>query len=179
MEDDYNDYHSTLAADTSLTASASEELELYHACSYASVAGIIGKTGGWFMGDQYTKVAKALGNGAYFGYKGAKSSVYCGEGSGGYHNTSASGADGDNANGCYILATCMRGKDGDSQSDHGRFRDYEIAIKTNKCIKPHHFVDISARCMNINVNRDSQGNYLDPNTGKITHDRYGKSVTMQ
>lgn len=179
MEDDYNDYHSTLAADTSLTASASEELELYHACSYASVAGIIGKTGGWFMGNQYTKVAKALGNGAYFGYKGAKSSVYCGEGSGGYHNTYSSGADGDNANGCYILATCMRGKDGDSKSDHGRFRDYEIAIKTNKCIKPHHFVDISARCMNINVNRDSQGNYLDPKTGKITHDRYGKSVTMQ
>lgn len=178
MEEDYDAYRTELTGDTSLDASASEELELYHACSYAGAAGILGKTGGWFMGNQYTKTAKALGNGAYFGYKGAKSSVYCGEGSGGYHNTSASGAVDDNANGCYILATVMRGKSGDSQSDHGRFRDYEIAVKNNKCIKPHHFVDISARCMDVNVKRDSNGNYLDPTTGKITHDRYGKSVTM-
>lgn len=179
MEDDYNDYQQEMKADTTLDTKASEELELYHACSYAGVAGIIGKTGGWFMGNQYTKVAKALGNGAYFGYKGGKSSVYCGEGSGGYHNTEVSGADGDNANGCYILATVMRGKSGDSLSDQGRFRDYEIAVKNNKCIKPHHFVDISARSLDVNIKRDSQGNYVDIRTGQITHDRYGQSVNMK
>lgn len=179
MEDDYSEYQQQLKADTTLDAKASEELELYHACSYSGVAGILGKTGGWFMGNQYTKVAKALGNGAYFGYKGGKSSVYCGEGSGGYHNIEASGADGDNANGCYILATVMRGKSNDSQSDHGRFRDYEIAVKNNKCIKPHHFVDISARALDINIKRDGQGNYVDIRTGQITHDRYGQSVNMK
>lgn len=179
MEDDYDEYHSELKNDTTLGDKASEELELYHACSYAGVAGILGKTGGWFMGNQYTKTAKALGNGAYFGYKGGKSSVYCGEGSGGYHNTYTSGAVGDNANGCYILATVMRGKSGDLLSDNGRFRDYEIAVKNNKCIKPHHFVDISARSLDVNIKRDSQGNYVDVNTGKITHDRYGQAVDMK
>lgn len=188
MEENYDAYHEELKTSYAGKISqgiggqqyeASDELELYHACSYAGTAGILGKTGGWFMGNQYTKTAKALGNGAYFGFKGAKSSVYCGEGSGGYHNTYASGASGDNANGCYILATVMRGKPGDSQSDNGRFRDYEIVVKTNKCIKPHHFVDISARCMDVNVKRDSKGNYIDPNNGQITHDRYGQSVSMK
>lgn len=179
MEDDFDAYQTELKSDTSLDAKATEQLELYHACSYAGAAGILGKTGGWFMGNQYTKVAKALGCGGYFGFKGGKTSVYCGEGSGGYHNLSSSGAVGDNANGCYILATIMRGKTGDSQSDEGRFRDYEIAVKTNKCIKPHHFVDVSSRSLDINVKRDSQGNYVDINTGQITHDRYGQSVNMR
>lgn len=188
MEEDYNKYktdlqtnhnYSTHFLGQTVNYKPADELELYHACSYAGAAGILGKTGGWFMGNEYTKTAKALGNGAYFGFKGAKSSVYCGEGSGGYHNTSASGASGDNANGCYILATVMRGKPGDSQSDNGRFRDYEIAVKTNKCIKPHHFVDISARCMDVNIRRDNKGNYLDWNTGKITHDHYGQAIDMK
>ena len=179
MEDDYDSYQAEMKADSTLTDKAYEQLELYHACSYAGAAGILGKTGGWFMGNQYTKTAKALGNGAYFGFKGGKSSVYCGEGSGGYHNTSSTGAIDDNANGCYILASVMRGKQGDSQSDNGRFRDYEIAVKNNKCIKPHHFVDISARSLGINVTRDSQGNYINPTTGKITHDHYGQAVDMK
>ena len=178
MEDDFTSYQIELKSDSTQPDKASEALELYHACGYASVAGILGRTGGWFMGNQYTKVAKALGNGAYFGFKGAKSSVYCGEGSGGYHNTYASGADGDNANGCYILATVMRGKSGDSQSDNGRFRDYEIAVKNNKCIFPHHFVDISARSMDVNVKRDTKGNYTDLH-GNITHDRYGQKIDMK
>ena len=179
MEGDFDSYQADLKANSSLDSKASEPLKLYHACSYASVAGILGATGGWFMGNQYTKVAKALGNGAYFGYKGAKSSVYCGEGSGGYQNTSVSGADKDNANGVYILADVIRGISGtDSLSDNGRFRDYEIAVKNNKCIKPHHFVDISSRCLYVNVKHDSKGNYTDLQ-GNITHDRYGQAVTMK
>lgn len=169
MEKDFTEYQQQLGE---------TPMELYSATSYGSCAGILGVTGGWFMGNQYTKTAKALGCGAYFGYTGGKSSVYCGEGSGGYHNTYASGAHGDNANGCYILASVLRGQPGDSTSDRGRFRDFEIAVHKNKCILPHHFVDISSRSLGINVTRDAQGNYLDEN-GKITHDKYGQSVTMK
>lgn len=178
MQENFDAYSTELSNDTSLSSSASKKMELLHACSYASTAGILGVTGGWFMGNQYTKVAKALGCGAYFGYKGGKSSVYCDEGSGGYHNIYASGSKGDNANGCYILATVMRGKPGESKSDAGGYRDFEICVKNNKCIFPHHFVDISARSLGVNVTRDAQGNYLD-STGKITHDKYGQAINMK
>lgn len=180
MHEGYAEYKKKLETDYPNTKRATDELELYHACSYASTAGILGKTGGWFMGNEYTKTAKALGEGAYFGYKGAKSSVYCGEGKDGYHNTSTTGMVGDNANGCYIMATVMRGVPfKDSKSDRGTFRDYELVVKNNKCILPHHFVDISARCLGVNVKRDSAGNYLDMTTDTVTHDKYGRSVNMK
>lgn len=162
------------------TASDNNPMELYHAGGYSSVGGILGVSGGWLSGSQAAKVTnrsgQALGPGAYFGWKGGKSWVYCGDDS--YSMQNSYGAVGDNGNGCYILCTCIKGNPGDSRSDHGRFNDFEIAISNMKCIKPHHFVDISARSLNINVQRDANGNYLD-STGKITHDRYGKSVTMQ
>lgn len=171
MEQPFQDYK------TELTDSEKKEYELFHGCSYASTAGIIGKTGGWFMGNQYTKVAKALGNGAYFGFRGGKSSVYCGEGSGGYANLDPNGAQGDRANGCYILATVMKGKPAD-HNESGGFRDWEMAVKNNKCILPHHFVDISCRSLDVNVKRDSQGYYVD-DMGNRTHDRYGKKLDMK
>ena len=71
----------------------------------------------------------------------------------------------------------MRGDYGDSTSDHGRFRDFEICAHTNKIIKPHHFVDISVRTMGVNATRDKDGNYMasdDPN--KTTHDKNGVSL---
>lgn len=176
MQDDFEKYATELSADTSLSSSSYEKLHLYHACSYAATAGILGVTGGWFMGNQYTKAGKALGNGAYFGYKGGKSSVYCGDA--GYANLSRLGAQGDGANGCFILADVMRGRPGDSRSDGGAFRDWEMVVRTNKCILPHHFVDISARSLGVNVTRDTEGNYLDE-TGQITHDKYGTSITMK
>ena len=177
MEENFNDYQKKLKSDGS--PKESEVLNLYHACSYAATAGILGKTGGWFMGNEFTKTAKALGTGAYFGYKGGKSAVYCGEGSGGYHNLKVSGDVGDNANGCYIMASVMRGKNNkDSASDHGRFKDYELVVKNNACIKPNYFVDISSRAIGVNVKRDSNGNYLNSN-GKITHDKTGKAVDMK
>lgn len=153
-------------------------LELFSATSYGSTAGILGVTGGWYMGHQYTKVAKSLGDGAYFGFTGGKCSVYCGEGPKGYHNLKTSGTRGDYANGCYILASVLRGQKEDSTSDKGYFRDFEIAIHKNKCILPHHFVDVSCRALGVNVTRDAQGNYLDE-SGKITHDSFGKSVNMK
>lgn len=177
MEENFNDYQKKLKSDGS--PKESEVLNLYHACSYAATAGILGKTGGWFMGNEFTKTAKALGTGAYFGYKGGKSAVYCGEGSGGYHNLKSTGNVGDNANGCYIMASVMRGKNNkDSASDHGRFKDYELVVKNNACIKPNYFVDISSRAIGVNVSRDSNGNYLN-SSGKITHDKTGKAVNMK
>lgn len=70
MEENFNDYRKKLTSDGS--PKESEVLNLYHACSYAATAGILGKTGGWFMGNEFTKTAKSLGNGAYFGFKDGK-----------------------------------------------------------------------------------------------------------
>lgn len=156
--------------------------EHYHATSYAGVAGIIGHDGAWKVGDAVaavSKTAQALGNGAYFGKKGGKSSVYCGEGKGGYHDLSASGAQGDNANGCYILAGLIHGSGNKDRKDYNGFREYETVVFNNKCILPHHFVDISCRSLNVNVRRDAQGNYLDWETGAITHDKYGTKIDMK
>ena len=177
MEENFNDYQKKLKSDGS--PSESEVLNLYHACSYAATAGILGKVGGWFMGNEFTKTAKALGTGAYFGFKGGKSAVYCGEGTGGYHNLEVSGSSGDNANGCYIMASVMRGKNNkDSKSDHGQFKDYELVVKNNACIKPNYFVDISSRALGVNVNRDSNGNYVSLD-GNVTHDKTGKAIDMK
>ena len=33
--------------------------------------------------------------------------------------------------------------------------------------------------LNVNVKRDSQGNYLDWETGAITHDKYGTKIDMK
>lgn len=177
MEENFDNYRKKLESDG--LPSESKVLNLYHACSYAATAGILGKTGGWFMGNEFTKTAKALGNGAYFGFKGGKSAVYCGEGSGGYHNLNTSGSVGDNANGCYIMASVMRGKNNkDSVSDHGRFKDYELVVKNNDCIKPNYFVDISSRALGVNIKKDSNGNYVSLD-GTVTHDKTGKAVDMK
>ncbi len=152
--------------------------EHYHATSYASTAGILGVSGGWHIGKAaYVKTAQALGAGAYFGRKGGKSSVYCGEGSGGYHDLYSTGAVGDNANGCYILTSLIEGEPSDSTVCNS-FREYEIVVRNNACLNPHHFVDISCRNLGVNVQRDAQGNYVDSN-GRVTHDKYGTKIDMK
>ena len=152
--------------------------EHFHATSYGSTAGIIGVSGGWNTSkNAWTKVAKALGPGAYLGKRGGKCSVYCGEGDGGYHDLNRSGSHGDNANGCFILTSVITGDSSDSTICNG-FREYEIVVRNNKCLFPHHIVDVSCRSLGINVTRDSQGNYLD-DSGRITHDRYGKKIDME
>ena len=154
-------------------------MDLFSATSYAGCAGILGATGGWDMEGKATKVATALGPGAYFGYRGGKSIPYCGEGSGGYHFQKKSGAEGDNSNGCYILANVIRGVyRRDSKTDKGSFNDWEICVSNNKCIFPHHFVDVSARAIGKSVERDAQGNYVDLQ-GNITHDKNGVSVNIK
>lgn len=156
--------------------------EHYHATSYSGVAGIIGHDGAWKVGKEVasvSKVAQSLGPGAYFGKKGGKSSVYCGEGEGGYHDLHDTGAQGDNANGCYILAGLIHGSGKKDRIDYNGFREYETVVFNNNCILPHHFVDISCRSLNVNVKRDSQGNYLDWETGAITHDKYGTKIDMK
>ena len=131
------------------------------------------------MGNQYSKVAQALGNGAYFGYRGGKSVPYCGDMKGGYGGIKKEGAIGDNANGCYILASCMRGTKKDSTSDEGTFRDFEICFHTNKCIMPHHFVDISVRSLGTNVKRAADGSYMADNSGNVTHDKNGVAINIK
>lgn len=171
MEEGFTSYKTELEADGVDTT----PMELFSATSYGSTAGILGASGGWFMGNQYTKAGKALGCGAYFGYTGGKCSVYCGDQA--YANIHTD-AYGDSANGCFILASVMRGRRTDSTSAGSRFRDFEIAVHTNKCILPHHFVDISCRALGKNVKRDGKGNYLDKD-GNITHDRYGTKIDME
>lgn len=152
-------------------------LHAYHGTSYAATAGVLGKTGGWFMGKQFTKAGKALGTGAYFGTKAGKSLPYCGDSA--YAGVQRNGADGDAANGCYIVADILRGQDYvDSRTDKGRFRDFEIAIKDNALISPQYFVDVSVRSLGVNVKRDNNKNYLDAN-GNITHDKDGNKIDME
>lgn len=170
MEEAFQDYSKKLKQ---------TPMDLFSATSYAGCAGILGATGGWDMEGKATKVSTALGPGAYFGYKAGKSIPYCGEGSGGYHFQKKSGAAGDNSNGCYILANVIRGISRlDSKTDEGSFRDWEICVKNNKCIYPHHFVDVSARAIGRSVNQDAQGNYVDLQ-GNITHDKNGVSVNIK
>lgn len=195
LGDGYDKYKAALDAEvgveksdvTKYNQTNTKEMELYHACPRSAVAGILGVTGGW-MGAKGSGISaaqqsanggsgQALGPGAYFGMKGGKSWVYCGSNSYSMQH-SYTDPNSDDMNGCYILCTVMRGKTTDSTSDHGRFNDFEIAVHNNQCIKPHHFVDVSARALGINVKRDAQGNYLDQN-GQITHDRYGQSIHMK
>lgn len=174
MEEDYDKYRAEL---TKNSQGGTKEMDLFSAMSYSACAGILGATGGWEMKGKLTKVGTAMGNGAYFGYRGGKSVPYCGEKSGGYAGTNSSGSQGDNANGCYILANVIRGDAKDSTSDHGRFHDFELCAHTNKIIKPHHFVDISVRTMGVNATRDKDGNYMaSEDSSKITHDKNGVSL---
>ena len=174
MEENYDNYRAEL---TKNSQGETKEMDLFSAMSYSACAGILGATGGWEMKGKLTKVGTAMGNGAYFGYRGGKSVPYCGEKSGGYAGTNSSGSQGDNANGCYILANVIRGDAKDSTSDHGRFHDFELCAHTNKIIKPHHFVDISVRTMGVNATRDKDGNYMaSEDSSKITHDKNGVSL---
>ena len=167
-----------------------EVMELFHGTSYGGTAGVLSNK--FFVKGENVTSGAMLGPGAYFGYKGGKSSVYIGDSS--YSNRNYSGAQGDNANGCYMLCSVMRGNnfiDSRSYSDtynRGKtsvaaasnrgLNDWEIAVRDNDLILPHHFVDVSSRTLGRNVKRDADGNYLD-SSGNITHDKYGKSVNMK
>lgn len=164
-------------------------MDLFHGTARSCAGGILGRTAGWWMGKstKYTAVAKMLGPGAYFGFKLGKSTVYVGDVA--YTNVHyrwGTPPPGD-ADGIVIMANVMRG---DNYVKHktatGSFtsvstdsqRDWEMAVRDNALIWPHHFFDASCRAYNKNVQVDANGNYLDDN-GNITHDKYGKSVNMK
>ena len=56
--------------------------------------------------------------------------------------------------------------------------DWEIVVRNNSLIFPHHIVDVSCRTVDVNVRRDDKGNYLDYN-GNVVYDSSGTSVTMK
>lgn len=165
-------------------------MDLFHGTARGCSGNILGRTAGWWMGrsTDYTAAGKMLGPGAYFGFKLGKSTVYAGDVP--YSNISyhrgGSPPPGD-ADGIVIMANVMRGdnftkrattnESYTSVSTDGT-RDWEMAVRDNALIFPHHFVDVSCRAYNKNVKTDANGNYLDDN-GNITHDKYGKSVTMK
>lgn len=165
-------------------------MDLFHGTARGCSGNILGRTAGWWMGKStdYTAAGKMLGPGAYFGFKLGKSTVYAGDVP--YSNIAYNGGnnpDPGNADGVVIMANVMRGdnftkiattnESYTSVSTDGT-RDWEMAVRDNALIFPHHFVDVSCRSYKKNVKVDDNGNYLDDN-GNITHDKYGKSVTMK
>lgn len=122
-----------------------------------------------------------LGKGAYFGNKVGKIMPYAADVPYSYTHSNP----GTDADGVIILSSLLQGKPGerttddpDDPSTHSYILGYETAVSNNKCIFPHHMVDVSCRSLGMSVRRDSSGNYLD-NNGAVTHDRYGKSVNME
>lgn len=169
-------------------------MDLFHGTARGCSGNILGRDAGWWMGKStnYTAAGKMLGPGAYFGFKLGKSTVYAGDKP--YSNTSYHGGSnpppGD-ADGIIIMANVMRGDSyktnvstyytpdpSYSSVSTDETRDWEMAVRDNALIFPHHFVDVSCRSYKKNVQVDANGNYLDDN-GTITHDKYGKSVTMK
>lgn len=168
-------------------------LEVFHGTSYGCAPNIIGREGEFFMGGSYTKAGKMLGNGVYVANKGGKSSVYIGNSS--YANRQSSTRAGD-ADGIMMCLTVMRGENYKSRSagfygnssdpsitsleqDAGSLNDWEMAVKRNELVFPHHFVDISSRVIGKNVTRDPVTNEYKDNVSGNTYDRYGTLKGMK
>ena len=116
-------------------------MELVHGCPTGSAGSILGISGGWFTKGEYVSAGLALGPGAYFGEKIRKSLGYIG----------------DTKRGSIILSTVMRGENYQPlkhQDDHlyytdktslsvvGSWHNWEICVKDNKYILPHHIVEV-------------------------------------
>lgn len=173
MEEEFQDYQTKLGQ-------VPDDATYYHGTSYGSAAGIIGVTGGWKFNID-ARSGRMLGEGAYFGNKVGKIMPYASERAYSYLDKDP----GTDADGVIILSDLLQGAAGerticdpDSPSSGRSILGYETSVRNNKCIFAHHMVDVSCRSYGRNVKRDSLGNYLD-NSGNITHDRYGKSVTMK
>jgi hypothetical protein len=168
-------------------------LEVFHGTSYGCAPNIIGREGEFFMGGNYTKAGKMLGNGVYVANKGGKSSVYIGNSS--YANRQSYTRSGD-ADGIMMCLTVMRGENYKSRSagfygnssdssitsleqDAGSLNDWEMAVKRNELVFPHHFVDISSRVIGKNVTRDPATSEYKDNVSGNTYDRYGTLKGMK
>lgn len=189
QEENFHKKHEELES-SGVPTESYKPLELFQGTSYWSAASIFGQSGGFYMGNEAKKAGKMLGPGAYFGYKAGKSSVYAGDVP--YDNISYHGGKNPpegHADGVIIMADVMRGGNfvkvqkaitdpKYSSISTDSTRDWEMAVRDNALIRPHHFVDVSCRAYGTNVKRDSDGNYID-DKGIITHDKHGKSVTMK
>ena len=120
-------------------------MDLVHGCALKSIAPILGISGGWFTKGEYVSTGLALGPGAYFGEKIRKSLGYLGKKSG-------------DKSGILLICKGIRGENYhklDRPSQHrnysnatsfsvvGNWHNWEICIKDNKYILPHHFVEVS------------------------------------
>ena len=57
-------------------------------------------------------------------------------------------------------------------------RDWEIAVKDNDLISPHHIVDLSVRTIGYNIRKCPEG-YRDMVSGRLLYDTQGISLDMQ
>lgn len=176
-------------------------LNVFQGTSYWSAASILGKYGAFFMGNEVEKTSKMLGLGAYFASKIGKISPYVGNVSYAHRpGNVASSVDSnkDESNGICIMADIMRGEKYEKglayrnkakltslsvdanpyfdQTNQG-VRDFEIAVKQNNLISPHHIVDVSMRTIGYNIRRCPEG-YRDMVTGKLLYDVNGVSLNM-
>lgn len=178
-------------------------MELFQGTSYWSTASIFGRTAGFFMGNESKKAGKMLGLGAYFAAKIGKAAPYIGNL--GYalrpgNKVSSQAADKDKCDGICILASVMRGghystmgrmdaqkknltslsMDANAYYDQTGMgiRDFEIAVKDNDLIDPHHIVDVSMRTIGFNIRKCPEG-YRDMVTGRLMYDSKGVSLDMR
>lgn len=161
-------------------------MELFHGTSRASAANILGRDKAWFINRDFVQSGQALGPGAYFGFVFGKSHVYAGDNS--YAGVKRSFLQEGEADGIMIMAQVMRGDNyfkGNSTDpsyssiSYDGFRDWEMVVRDNALICPHHFCDVSCRAFKAgNVSRDANGNFLDTN-GNITHDKNAKALNMK
>lgn len=185
-----------------------EPLEISHGCSRAAAANIIERDAAWYMGDKYQKTAQSLGPGKYASNKTGKNFAYVGDRSYGFNRCPGTpGA----ADGCIIFSTAMRGDNyttsgsndkkytSSSAASNRGWYEWEICIRDNSLINPHHFVDVS--CVELGsssgMSQDNQGNYVvksieKDSTGnpiwnalgdlvyktKILYDKDGKNVNV-
>ena len=165
-------------------------MDLFHGCSRESAGSIIGRDKGWFVNGEGKMAGNMLGGGAYFGFKAGKSSVYVGDAPKKYASRAKGPLRPGAADGCFLLCNVMRGErpstGGDSYGDYTStsddirpgLNDWEMVVRDNNLIFPHHFVDVSCRTIGINVKRDADGNYLDDN-GDIAYDKDGTSINLK
>lgn len=183
-----------------LNSRCSDILELYTGTSNWSAGNIIGRDGQFYLDDDsFHRTGAMLGTAIYCGYKFGKVAPYACNDS--YANQKVANPNCGQADGTVFLVSAMRGEKNyeqyiaasgkknltsvevDALSPKqqvivsGAIRDWEIGIKDNALVFPHHFCDISSRVINFNTKLDSSG-YHD-NTGLITHDTDGINVDIE
>ena len=178
-------------------------LELFQGTSYWSAANIIGQDGAFYMGNEMQKTGRMLGYGPYFGSKVGKTLPYVGNDSyssrPGY-KSSVQDVTKNECNGILIMASVMRGSNYSTMgkidankkrltslsmdanpyydSNQMGIRDWEIAVKDNDLISPHHIVDLSVRTIGYNIRKCPEG-YRDMVSGRLLYDTQGISLDMQ